>query len=233
MRIRTMGDNGLDGRRIVVMPTSAEGLRGQQRDAAVKNEALVLADAIVNALDVIDLFEHQGGLVLVASGELRPVNSELLRWIVEATFVTKHVVRKLPGLGHEVELRPVNPNEMSIRAMLTKEPREGGLISRLPVLNVETQGFAAPAAPVEKEIASSPLPEVQAELLAGARTSARYANAAERTRLEAQRGAEVSARHAARQVKAETPAVVEESYPVYPPAEANDGAVDPATPPQA
>jgi hypothetical protein len=79
--------------------------------------------------------------------------------------------------------------------------------------------------------ATSALPEVQAEMLAGARQVARHGNTAERTRLEAQRGAEVSARHAARQGKAETPAVAEESIPVFAPAEAND--VDPAGAPQA
>jgi hypothetical protein len=121
-----MGENDKrDGRRVVIMPRSSDGLRGQQRDAAVKSEALALSDAIVGALDIIDLFQHEGGIVLVANGEVRNVNSELLPWLIEASFVEKHVVRKLLGLRHEVEYRPVSPSEQAVRALLRAEPREG------------------------------------------------------------------------------------------------------------
>jgi hypothetical protein len=209
-----MGDK-LDSRRVLIMPTSAEGLRGQQRDAAVKNEALVLADAIVSALDVIDLFEHQGGLVLVANGEVRNVNSELLRWLIEASFVQKHVVRKLPGLGHEVELRPVNSNEMSIRAMLTKEPREGGLIGRLPVLQIEMPQLEV-AAPQKQPLIVETAP---AEHAAGRAAVARHANSDERRRLEIERGAQVVERYRQGRQAAVEPSTraqepVEESYPI-------------------
>jgi hypothetical protein len=43
----------------------------QRRDSATKNEALVLRDAICEALDVLDLFDESGRVVLVANGELQ------------------------------------------------------------------------------------------------------------------------------------------------------------------
>jgi hypothetical protein len=209
-----MGNNELAGRRVIVMPAvSSDGLRGSSRDIALKNEALVLRDALVGALDVLDLFQSEGGIVLVARGEVRNIGSAELRWILQETFVAKRVVRKLPGLNNEVEYRPVQPSELAVRALLTKDAREGGLLGCLPVLQIETLGFAA-AAPVEKEITSN-LPDDHPEVLASRRTTARYADSDKRTRLEAQRGAEVSARHAAQQVRTETPAVVEESIPIF------------------
>jgi hypothetical protein len=220
-----MGNNELAGRRIVVMPPTADGLRGSSRDIALKNEAVVLRDAIIGALDVLDLFQSEGGIVLVANGEVRNVSSELLRWLIEASFVEKVVTRTLPGLKHEVEFRPLNPSEMAMRALLRAEPREGGLIGLLPVLNVETQGFAAPVTPVEKETASSPLPDDHPEVLASQRTTARYADAAARTELEKARGAERVAYYEGRQAP-ETP-IVDESYPAYLPGKAEDS--DPAS----
>src|SRR6516162_10106545 len=88
-------------RRVIAMPRSAPDLRGQQRETATKNEALVLREAICGALDIFDLFQHEGGIVWVAKGELQVVNSDLLRWLIEATFVEKHVMRTLPGPRYE------------------------------------------------------------------------------------------------------------------------------------
>jgi hypothetical protein len=201
----------LDGRRIVIMPGSPDGLRGSARDSAVKAEALVLSDAIAGALDIIDLFEHDGGVVLVANGEVRNVSSELLRWLIEATFVEKRVVRTLLGLRHEVELRPVSPSEMAVRAMLTKEPREGGLIGRVPVLQVETPQREVAPPPEKPLMVLNP-----AELEAGRRQVERYTAYAsdERRRLEMERGAQVVERHSqGRQAVREEPPVVE-SYPI-------------------
>jgi hypothetical protein len=151
-------------------------------------------------------------LVLVANGELQAINAGYLRTIVESLFVTKHIVRK--GLRHEVEYRPANPSEAAVRALLRADQSDGGLLGRLPPLVVEEPQAAVEEKP--QEVMSSPLPEVQAEFEAGRRTAARYADSAERTRLEAQRGAEVSARYAARQAavdpstRAQEPPVVEE-----------------------
>jgi hypothetical protein len=152
----------------------------------------------------------------------------LLRWLIEATFVEKRVVQTLPGLRHEVELRPVSPSEMAVRAMLTKEPREGGLIGRLPVLQVETQGFAvaAPAAARQSAMMGDSV-----ECARGAEVVARRANAGARLELEKARGAEVVARYQGRPAAVETP--VEESIPVFAPAEANDVTGDPTSPPRA
>jgi hypothetical protein len=229
MRIRTMGDE-LAGRRIVVMPsTRSDGLRGSAHGIALKNEALALREAIVGALDVLHLFDDGGRVVLIAKGELQAVNAEYLRMILESLFVTKHVVRK--GLKYEVEFRPIQAGELAVRSLLTKDPKDGGLAGLLPVLNVETQGFAAPVAAAEKEITSSPLPEVQAEILAGRRTAARYADAGARTELEKARGAEMVRNYQGQRAAAVAPPI-EESIPVFAPAEANDGAADPAGPPQ-
>jgi hypothetical protein len=215
----------LKGRRVIVMPAvSSDGLRGSSRDIALKNEALVLRDAICGALEVLDLFQHEGGIVLVARGEVRNVGSEQLRWIIQETFVEKRVVRKLPGLKYVVEYRPVNPSELAVRALLRADPMDGGLAGVLPVLNVE-QGFATAAAPVEKEITSL-LPDDHPEVLASRRTSARYADAAERTRLEGQRGAQVVEKHRqGRQVATDPSArepIAEESYPAQLPGKAED-----------
>jgi hypothetical protein len=144
-----------------------------------------------------------------------------MRWILAETFATKAVVQK--GLGYEVEYRPVNPNEMAIRAMLTKEPRDGGLIGRLPRLEIEQP--QAPVMPPEPE--PSFLPDDHPEVIASRRAAARYSNQNERTALESARGAEKSAEFARRQAAAaagekfgETqvaePQIVE-SYPVFAP----------------
>jgi hypothetical protein len=214
----------LDSRRVVIMPTSSDGLRGQQRDTAAKNEALVLRDAIRGALDIIDLFQHEGGIVLVANGEVRNVGSELLRWIIEATFVEKVVARKLLGSRHEVEYRPVNPSEQAVRALLRAEAKEGGLLGQLPVLRVEEPQLTAAPVTAPEAPKFEPHPVEQA---AGARQVARYANAGARLELEKARGAEVVENYRqSRQVAVEAP--VEESIPFHAPAETNDSAVDPA-----
>jgi hypothetical protein len=49
-----MNDN-LGGRKVVIMPGSADGLRGPARTIAITNEARCLADAIAGALDRIHL----------------------------------------------------------------------------------------------------------------------------------------------------------------------------------
>jgi hypothetical protein len=206
------------------MPNSADGLRGQQRDAATKSEALVLADAICGALDIIDLFQHEGGVVLVANGELQVVHAGHLRTIVESLFATKSVVQREGRL--EVNYPPVSPSEMSIRAMLTKEPRDGGLIGRLPILQIEQLRVAQPETVAPPEPVFIPGSREEAEYLTSKRVAARYANPGARTELESQRGAEVSARYARQQQQAAAatePPIVVESYPIYaPPVEATE-----------
>jgi hypothetical protein len=213
----TMGER--NGKRVLVMPRSADSLRGQQRDAAVKNEALVLQDAILGSLDILDLFDDSGRVVLVANGELQAVNSEHLRMIIEELFVTKHVVRK--GLRHEVEYQPVRPNEMAVRALLRAEPRDGGLIGRLPRLEVEQPQVQAPPEPAP--VFMQPGSREEAEFLAGQRGYQRLANTDARTELESRRGREVSERYANQRRQAAATAgtpvetVVVESYPIYAP----------------
>ena len=86
-----MADDQLKGRTIVNLPGSGDGLRGPARTIAVTAQARTLADAIVARLDRIDLFELDGALVLLAGGELRNVNGEILREIIRTNFVTKHM----------------------------------------------------------------------------------------------------------------------------------------------
>jgi hypothetical protein len=63
--------------------------------------------------------------------------------------------------------------------------------------------------------------------MAGARQVARHGNTADRTRLEAARGAEVVARNEGRQVAVDPSArePIAEEYPVHMPDKTNDGAV--------
>jgi hypothetical protein len=212
-----MGENeNRNGRRVIVMPTvSSDRLRGSSRDIALKNEAVVLRDAIVGALDVLDLFDEGGRVVLVANGELQMVNADYLRTILESLFATKAVVRKIGVTGrfeHVVELKPIQPSELAVRALLTKEPKDGGLAGLLPVLQIETQGFAtAPVAPAEKP----PIETNPVEHAAGRAAVARHAASAERTRLEIARGAEVVERHRQGRQTAVEPTPLVEEYPVF------------------
>jgi hypothetical protein len=217
----------LEGRKVLVMPPASDGLRGQHRRTAVEAEALILSSAIGDSLERIPMFDHGGQPVLLIDGALRGVNAELLGWVVEAHFTTPHIVERAGRL--ELEYRGVRANELVLRLMLvTEEAKYGGLLGRLPPLVIERpQVMATEEKPQE---AMSNLPEVRVEQLAGQRQVARHGNTAEKTRLEAQRGAEVSARLRGK-LRAETPAVAEESIPVFAPAEAND--VDPAGAPQA
>jgi hypothetical protein len=195
----------------------------------------VLRDAIIGALDILHLFDDGGRVVLIAGGEVCNIGSEQLRWIIAETFAEKHVIRKLPGLNYEVKLRPVQPSELAVRALLTKDPKDGGLAGLLPRLEVETQGFAAPVtAPEPKPIETNPV-----EHAAGLAAIARHASSAERTRLEVEQGRRVSERHRLGQQAAVQEAPAVEEYPALvegqqpPPharAEAKDSAVDPASP---
>jgi hypothetical protein len=231
-----MGENeNWDVRRIIAnMPRSSDGLRGQQRDSATKVEALALQSAICGALDVLDLFDEGGRVVLVANGELQAINAKYLRVILESLFATKAVVRKLPGLKYEVEYRPINPSEAAVRALLRADQRDGGLLGRLPVLVVETQGFAAlslapPAAPG--------LPDDHPEVLASRRTQTRYADSDARRELEIARGREVGERYRLRQQAAavdpstKPQELIVEKYPVFAPPESK-AAEDATEPPQ-
>jgi hypothetical protein len=198
------------GRKVLVLPVNPEGLLGPHRRAAVETMASFLSAAIAGSLDRIPMFDRDDQPVLLFDGALQVVHSRMLAWVLDGYFATPHVVQR--GGRLEVEYRGVVVNEMVLGHMLREEEtKRGGLLGHLPRLVIEQPQIAVEEKPQE---ATSNLPEVQAEMLAGARQVARHGNTAERTRLEGQRGAEVSARHAARQVRAETPAVVEE-YPLF------------------
>jgi hypothetical protein len=212
----------LEGRKVLVMSPSSDGLRGPHRRAAVEAEALLLSAAIAGSLDRIPMFDRDGQPVLLIDGALRVVNAELLGWLLESHFTTPHIVQKAGRL--ELEYRGVRTNEMVLRHMLvTEEAKYGGLLPRLPPLVIERpQVMAAEEKPQE---AMSNLPEVQVELAAGAAQVARHADAGARRELEMRRGAEVVAKYEGRQAavystKSHKPAVIEE-YPFFVPAESN------------
>jgi hypothetical protein len=209
-----------------------EGLRGPHQRLAVESEAKLLSNAIADSLDRIPMFDRDGQPVLVIDGALQVVHSRMLGWVLESYFATAHVVQR--GGRLEVEYRGVVANEMVLGHMLREEEtKRGGLLGLLPRLVIERPQAAAEEKPQE---ATSNLPEVQRELEAGARQLARQGNSADRTRLEAARGAEVVARNEGRQAAVDPSArepIVEESYPAYLPDKTNDGAADLAGPRQA
>jgi hypothetical protein len=185
-----MMNDQLRGRTVVIMPGSADGLRGSARTSAITAEARCLADAIVARLDVIDLFELDGRLTLVAGGEPHNVNAEILREIIRANFASKHIVNarspdQVRG-GLAVEYRPVEVSEPVVRVLLTAAVRDGRLIGRVPMAAMEApRQLAEPAEVAEPAVISNPV-----EHAAGQRALARHAGGAsgERTRLEVERG---------------------------------------------
>jgi hypothetical protein len=72
-----MGDK-LDGRKVLVLPNSPDGLRGSDRRAAVEAEAKLLSNAIADSLDRIPMFNRDGQPVLLIDGALRVVNNQML-----------------------------------------------------------------------------------------------------------------------------------------------------------
>jgi hypothetical protein len=125
----------LNGRTVVLLPGSADGLRGPARTTAITNEARALADAITARLDCIDLFDDGGQLVLIAGGGLHNVNAQILREIIRTNFATKHIV--MTGAGLAVEYRLVEVGELVIRTLLTAPPNQGGLVGRVPAMTME------------------------------------------------------------------------------------------------
>jgi hypothetical protein len=222
-RIRAMGENeNRDGRKVLVLPNSPEGLFGPHRRAAVETMALLLSNAIADSLDRIPMFNRGGQPVLLIDGALRVVNAELLGWLVEAHFTTPHVVEKAGRL--ELEYRGVRANEMVLRHMLvTTEGKHGGLLGRLPVLRVEEPQVAVEEKPQK---ATPSLLDDHPEVIAGRRELAKHADAAARLELEKARGAETLAKYQGRQAAVETP--MEDSIPMHLPEKPNDAAVDPA-----
>jgi hypothetical protein len=218
-----MANDGLDGRKVLILPPAAEGLRGQHRTSAVQAQALCLSDAIAGALDRIPIFEHDGRPVLLVDGALRTVNSEVLRWTLEGYFVTPHLVQREGRL--ELEYRGVRPNEMVARSMLTAEPKQGGLLGKLPRLEIEQprQQAAPPAEPRPVVMDGS---KEAVERARGQEVLARFTNPEERTRLEMARGAEVLAKYQSQRAAVETPAV--EEHPVFID-KTDDSPVDPAS----
>jgi hypothetical protein len=174
--------NKLDGRTVVILPASADGLRGPQQSLALAREARALADAIVGALDRIDIFDDNGGLMFLARGGLHPVNAEVLRAILRANFASKHIVNVATGL--EVEFRPVEPGELVIRTLLTAAPQDGGLLGRLPKVIVERPQADHTSAPEEVGVVPD---SVEAE--AGRRALARHDGRSERLKEEMEAGA--------------------------------------------
>jgi hypothetical protein len=176
----------LGGRKALILPSAADGLRGPARTIAITAEARVLADAIVARLDRIDLFEEG----LLVDGGLRNLNGELLRKVLRDNFATKHLVQR--GSRLEVEHRPVETSELVIRTLLTAPPQDGGLtgrLGRLPKVQLEPPRQTAVQEP---QVISNPI-----EHEAGQRALRRHADLGnERLREEIEAGQQALARHA-------------------------------------
>jgi hypothetical protein len=156
---------------VVILPGSPDGLRGSARTLAATAEAKVLAGAIAGRLDRIDLFEMDGGFVLLAAGELRPVGGEALRGIIRSNFVTKNLRIGAGGTVEKVFV-PVEPSEGAIRQLLTAPVREGGLQGLLPPVIMAAPRQHEPQQPVNL------LPETRREVEQGRAVSARHAQGA-------------------------------------------------------
>jgi hypothetical protein len=89
----------------------------------------ILADCI--AASDADLFEQNGAVVLLDRGVPVRVNPATLRETIMKHVVTKGLVSRADKW--QVEYSPCQPDEMTLRALLTaKTLEEGGLVQRLP-----------------------------------------------------------------------------------------------------
>jgi hypothetical protein len=133
-----MADDQLNGRRVVILPGSADGLRGQARTTATTAEAKVLSAALAG-MDEVHLFEVDGRTMLLAGGGFHIVNAEVLQEIIRTNLVQKGVRNAGTAAApvYEVELRPVEANALTLRIMLTEPAEKGGLAGRLPVVALE------------------------------------------------------------------------------------------------
>jgi hypothetical protein len=182
--------NELDGRTVVILPGSGDDLRGPARTIALTAEARWLADAIVGALDKIDLFEIDGALVLLADGGLTNVNGDLLRAIIRANFVGKCLVTTGTVLG--VEFHPIEVSELVVWTLLTASPNEGGLLGRVPPVQVEAPRQSAEPAESPGQVVRSP--ETEIEIASGQKAAVKHAVAGgERLKLEVEQGQRRSA----------------------------------------
>jgi hypothetical protein len=108
------------------------------------------------------------------------VNAEVLREILRTNFATKHLVAA--GAGLSVEYRPIEVSELVIRTLLTAPVQDGGLLGRVPPVQME-----APRQVVEE--AAPVVPSNPVEHAAGKAALAKHAGAGgERTRGEIERG---------------------------------------------
>jgi hypothetical protein len=96
-----------------------------------------LADCIAGSK--ADLFNDGGRIILLGAAERVEVNgTDLLSKIIMKVVVTKHPVNRADKW--EVEYRPYQPDDKTLRALLTaKTLEEGGLVWRLPKVPSEPQ----------------------------------------------------------------------------------------------
>jgi hypothetical protein len=89
----------------------------------------ILADCI--AASDADLFEQNGAVVLLDKGRPVMVTPAILRETIKTHVKIKQMVNH--GTVWKVEYSPCQPDEMTLRALLTaKTLEEGGLVQRLP-----------------------------------------------------------------------------------------------------
>jgi hypothetical protein len=148
---------------------------------------------------------YDGGQILgLIDGQLEVMTPALLGKMIGERLVRKSVrnVGTVEAPVYEREFRPVEVSELNLRKLLVDE--NYGLIGLLPILREEDRlprETPLPEAAAEEPKQTSAFPKTQAEMRRGEETAARLARMSsnEQNRLERERGAEVVARHRARQ----------------------------------
>jgi hypothetical protein len=126
-------------RTVVILPGTADGLRGPARSIALTAEAKVLSDALVGMTERLHLFEADGRTMLLAGGGFHIVSGEVLQEVIRANLVRKGVRNAGTAEApiYEIAYTPVEANAMAVRIMLTEPAEKGGLAGRLPVVALE------------------------------------------------------------------------------------------------
>jgi hypothetical protein len=129
----------LNDRTVVILPGSADGLRGPARSIALTAEARVFSAALAGMTERLHLFEADGRIMLLAEGGFHVVNGEILTEIIHANLVRKGVRNAGTAASpvYEIAYTGVEANALTLRIMLTEPPEKGGLAGRLPVVALE------------------------------------------------------------------------------------------------
>jgi hypothetical protein len=94
-----------------------------------REDLCTLADTIAGS--EAGLFNEDGALIWIVAGERVMVTLAALRKICARYLVTRH--QRKTANGWEVEYRPYEPDEMTLRTLLgARDWQDGSLVQRLP-----------------------------------------------------------------------------------------------------